>query len=84
MRYTPSPNRWFRLGRRPSANGIRFERVHMPMIASVLWTQTWLVVSLGMTSVFVFLFVVVLGLRVMSFFANPAIKQNQEGKGAGK
>lgn len=56
----------------------------MPMIGSVLWTQTWLVVALGMTSVFVFLFVVVLGLRVMSLFANPALKQNQEGKGTGK
>lgn len=56
----------------------------MPILASVLWTQTWLVVSLGMTSVFVFLFVVVLGLRVMSFFANPASSQGLDSKGAGK
>lgn len=56
----------------------------MPNLASVLWTQTWLVVSLGMTSVFVFLFVVVLGLRVMSVLANPAPKQTPDGKGAGQ
>ncbi len=49
----------------------------MNVLASTLWTQTWLVVLLGMASVFLFLFIVVLGLRVMSFFANPDVSQPQ-------
>jgi len=55
----------------------------MNVIASTLWSQTWLVVLLGMTSVFVFLFIVVIGLRLMSFFANPAASKPQ-GKEGGK
>lgn len=54
----------------------------MNVMASLLWSQTWLVVSLGMGSVFAFLFVVVVGLRVMSFFVNPA--SQAERKAAGK
>jgi len=52
----------------------------MNVMASTLWSQTWLVVLLGMLSVFVFLFVVVLGLRVMSYFVNPASRQPQVDK----
>ena len=56
----------------------------MNVMASTLWSQTWLVVLLGMASVFVFLFVVVLGLRVMSFFVNPTARQPQIDKGGSK
>ena len=56
----------------------------MNVMASTLWSQTWLVVSLGMSSVFVFLIIVVIGLRVMSFFANPALHQSKKVKENGK
>lgn len=54
----------------------------MCLMASVLWSQTWLVVSLGMASVFCFLLVLVIALRVMSFFATPAAQAG--GKAGGE
>lgn len=53
----------------------------MNVLASLLWSQTWLVVALGMGSVFAFLFVVVIGLRVMSFFVNPASHAGRKADG---
>ena len=45
-----------------------------------LWSQTWLLVSLGMLSVFIFLLLLVQGLKMMSAYVNRAKKKEEEKK----